>query len=162
MKNKILFFPFMFIVSILFFCSLNCLSYVAENSIYGSSEDAGIASYWLDAETSSVHKMVTVNEKTTVVSIIRYNNGNRTEVMDLIKSEIIDGKVNWSYYVPSTRYTVEMKVVSSNDNEIAVSWNNKNEREEADAGDEILVRCKEDGTELSPRNRNIPYGGFDD
>jgi hypothetical protein len=156
MKKKILFFPFVFIASILLFCSLNCLSFVAENSIYGSSEDAGIASYWLDAETSSVHKMVTVNEKTTVVSIIRYNNGNRTEVMDLIKSEIVDGKVNWSYYVPSTGYTVEMKAVSSNENEIAVSWNNKNEREEADSGDEILVRCKEDGTELSPHNRNMP------
>ena len=163
MKHNILLFPFSLIISLLLLCGLNCATYIVDNSKNDSSADeAGIVSYWLDSETATVHKMITVNEKNKVVSIIRYNNGNRTEVMDIIRSEIVDGKVKWAYYVPSTGYTVEMKVVISNDNEISIEWNNRDTKGETDSGDEVLVRCKEDGTELSPRNNNVFHDGFDE
>jgi len=136
---------------------------MADNAISDSSaNEAELVSYWLDAETATVHKMITVNAKSKVVSIIRYNNGNRTEVMDIIRSEIVEGRVNWVYYVPSTGYTVEMNAVSSNDNEINIKWKNRDENGAADFGDEVLVRCKENGTELSPRNSNIFYDALDE
>ena len=158
MKNNILSFPFALILSILLLCGLNCSGFIKDDSTHSSSADeAGIVSYWLDTETATVHKMVTVNEKSRVVSIIRYSNGVRAEVMDIIRSEIVDGKVKWAYYVPSTGYTVEMKAVLSNDYEVPIEWNNRDADGETDFGDDVLIRCKEDGTGLSPHNSDMLY-----
>ena len=153
MKKNILFSSFVLIVSIMLLCGLNCAKSIKDDSIY-SSDRAGDVSYWLDPETDTVHKMITINEESRVVSIIKYSDGISTEVMDIIKSEIIDGKLNWAYYVPSTGYTVMMKIVSSNDNEITVAWNNRDVNDETDSGEEVLIRCEENGTELSPHDNN--------
>ena len=154
MKNNVLFFTFTLIVFILFLCGLNCAKSIKDDLKY-SSNTVGDASYWLDPETSTVHKMITINENREIVSIIRYSDGIRTEVMEIIKSEIIDDKVNWAYYVPSTGYTVEMKVVSFNSNKIIIKWKNRDANGETDSGDEVLVRCEENGTDFSPRNDNM-------
>ncbi|MCL1864478.1 MAG: hypothetical protein FWF73_01555 [Spirochaetes bacterium] len=146
MKNNILFFSFSIVVSILL--GLNCIKSIKDDSIYNSDE-AGDVTYWFDSETSSVHKMITINEKSRVASIIRYTNGIKTEVMEIIRSEIVDGKIRWVYYVPSTGYTVEMKAVLSNDNEISIEWNNRDSDGETDSGTEVLIRCEENGVELS-------------
>ena len=157
MKNKILFSRFVLIVFILFVCGLNCTKSVKDDSI-ASADEAGSVGYWLDPETSTVHKMINVDEKKKVVSIIRYDDGIKTEVMDIIKSEIVDGKINWAYYVPSTGYTVEMKAVSFKGNKIIVKWKNRNAEGGTDSGDETLIRCAENGKDLQPRNNNT----FDD
>ncbi|MCL2155072.1 MAG: hypothetical protein FWH53_05345 [Leptospirales bacterium] len=154
MKKNILFFHFVLIVSIMFLCGLNCTKSIKDDSIY-SSDRAVDVSYWLDPETDTVHKMITINEESSVVSIIKYSNGITTEVMDIVKSEIIDGRLNWAYYVPSTGYTVMMKIVSSNDNEITVAWDNRDVNDETDSGEEVLIRCEENGAELSPHDINV-------
>jgi len=146
MKKNILFIPFVLFISIALLFGLNCAKSIKDDS------HNGIVSYWLDPETGTVHKMVTVNERSRIVSIIRYRNGIKTEVMDIIKSEIIGGKLVWAYYVPSTGYTVEMKIISSNDNRITVVWNNKDKDGDIDSGEEYLARCEEDGTGLSPQS----------
>ena len=92
--------------------------------------------------------MITINGKTMIESIIRYDNGTAEEVMEVIRSEVVDGKSAWAYYVPSTGYTVEMKVVSSTGNEITVEWNNKDPEDEVNYGEEVLIRCEEYGAEL--------------
>ena len=146
MKNNILFYSFALIVSILL-CGLNCAKSVKDDSVYSPVTEA--VSYWLDTETSTVHKMITINEKSKIVSIIRYNDGVSTEVMEIVKSETVAGKIRWAYYVPSTGYTVEMEAVSFNDNEIVVKWNNKDMDGETDSGDETLIRCEENGTDYN-------------
>jgi len=157
MRDNIFFFRFVLIVSILFFCGLNCIKSVKDDL----SVPAGNVSYWLDSETSSVHKMITVNDKSEIVSIIRYEDGISIEVLEIIRSEIIDGKLSWAYYVPSTGYTVEMKVVSSDANRITVKWKNKNTDGGTDSGDEILIRCEENGSDLSSGNDNGFYDVLD-
>ena len=161
MKNNGLLPLFAVVVSILFLCGLSCAKFIKDDLVY-SADEAEDASYWLDSETSTVHKMITINEKSKIVSIIRYSNGIKIEVMDVIRSEIIAGKANWAYYVPSTGYTVEMKVISSNDNEITIEWNNKDADGEVDSGEEILIRCEENGTELYPYNIDMLYDTLED
>ena len=141
MKNKNLLFSFSLAISLILLCNLNCIQSIKDDSIYSSDD----VSYWLDTETNSVHKMITINGKTMVESIIRYDNGTAEEVMEVIRSEVVDGKAVWAYYVPSTGYTVEMKVVSSTGNEITVEWNNKDPEDEVNYGEEVLIRCEEHG-----------------
>ena len=121
------------LVSIFLLCGLNCAKSIRDDSVY-RQYSVETVSFWLDPETSTVHKMLTVNEKSEIVSIIRYSDGVSTEVMEIIKSEIVDGKVKWAYYVPSTGYTVEMKTVSFNNNEIVVEWNNRDMDGKTDSG----------------------------
>jgi hypothetical protein len=139
---------YMLLLSTLFLLMSGCVSQ-QEKPIH-SSKSADIIepeeiNYWLDEETGTVHKVITVNGAEKVVSIIKYKDGNPLEVMKIISSGSVDGKIHWIYFVPSTRYIVELTAVSRNDEEIKIEWKNRNEEGDEDSGTDILLRCAEYG-----------------
>lgn len=104
-----------------------------------------IAGFWLDEETGTVHKIINENGQEKVVSIIKYKDGNSLEVMKVISSQNRDGKLHWIYFVPSTKYVVELTTSVMTDNKINIEWKNRSGEGEEDSGKDVLLRCSETG-----------------
>jgi len=101
--------------------------------------------YWLDKETETVHRIVVENGAEKVVSIIKYKDGKILEVMKILSSENNKGKLHWIYFVPSTKYIVELNAISVNNNEITVEWKNRGAKGETGSGNDRLIKCDENG-----------------
>ncbi len=104
-----------------------------------------ISGFWLDEETGTVHKIIIENGKEKVVSVIKYKDGKSLEVMKIISSQNTDGKLHWIYFVPSTKYIVELTTSEISDNKVNVEWKNRSGEDEEESGSEILFRCSEIG-----------------
>lgn len=107
--------------------------------------EPGTIKYWLDKETSTVHKMTCNGTDKSIVSIIKYRDGMPLEVMKIIKSGNINGRLHWAYFVPSTKYIVELTALSLTENEIKFEWKNKAGDGVEKSGRDILVNCNEYG-----------------
>ena len=101
--------------------------------------------YWFDRETSTVHKMICRSGEKRIVSIIKYHQGEPLEIMKVIKSVNLNGGLNWAYFVPSTKYIVELTVISMNDNQIMFEWKNMAADGVEKSGRDILVECDQSG-----------------
>ncbi len=102
-------------------------------------------SFWLDKETDTVHKIASENGVKKIVSVIKYNEGKPLEVMKIIISDSNNGKLHWIYFVPSTKYVVELTESSEVDSGIKIDWKNRTPEGLEDSGSDILVRCTENG-----------------
>jgi len=109
--------------------------------------------YWLDEETDTVHKIVYENGSVKVVSTVKYKNQNPLEVMRILSSRNINGKIHWVYFVPSTKYIVELTELSTSEDGINVEWKNKSARGEEKSGSDLLLRCAENGF-IAGKNKN--------
>ncbi len=142
MKNCM---KFTFALILLFFGCLNSRTVQQNASMPEINPDSALFNYWLDKETGTVHKIAEQNGKETILSIIKYRKGIPLEDMKLTFSDSVNGHLHWIYSVPSTGYTVELTEVSKNKNSIDVEWKNKNDKGEEDSGNDILIRCDENG-----------------
>ncbi|PKL19268.1 MAG: hypothetical protein CVV49_01960 [Spirochaetae bacterium HGW-Spirochaetae-5] len=137
-----------FFITALLLIFSGCLNrqLVPEN-IPDSKINSGVVnfSYWLDEETGTVHKVAEQDGIETVVSIIRYRKEIPLEEMKILKSEYVEGKLHWIYYVPATGYTLEFTAVSKSSNSITIEWKNRNAEGEVDSGMDLIVRCNETG-----------------
>ena len=63
--------------------------------------------------------------------------------MEIKSSEWKDDILSWSYYVPSTGYTVFFKTVSVSKNELVTEWINRDSAGVTKSGKETLARYVE-------------------
>lgn len=109
------------------------------------AEASGRSVFWLDRETGTVHKIISENGIEKVVSIIKYRHGIPLEKMKIVSSENSEGKIHWIYFVPSTKYIVELTALSFDNSGISVEWKNKSSDGDVDSGSDILIKCDEHG-----------------
>lgn len=102
-------------------------------------------SYWFDKETSTVHTILYKNGEKRIVSIIKYRDGEPLEIMKIIRSDDKNGRLQWTYFVPSTKYIVELKTVSITGNEITFEWKNRSSEGDVKSGLDILTECNQYG-----------------
>jgi hypothetical protein len=102
-------------------------------------------SFWLDEETSTVHKMISEGREKKIVSIIKYHHGKSIEIMKIVRSDCMNGRLRWIYFVPSTKYVIELTEVLTSDSEISFEWKNRNSEGEEDSGSDKLIECSEQG-----------------
>ncbi len=107
--------------------------------------ESGKVNFWLDEETGTVHRTETVEGVEQVVSIIKYKDEKPLEVMKILSSQNKNGKIRWSYFVPSTQYVVELIAISLSENEISIEWKNRNAEGDEDSGTDHFLRCNETG-----------------
>ena len=146
----------MVIISSLFFLS-GCSDHVGvieSLAKQGNNEHLEIVCFWYDKETSTVHKIASENGKERVVSVIKYRNGRFLEKMKIISSSCLEGKTQWIYFVPSTKYVVEMNAVLKGGSSTALDWKNQTAEGEIKSGSDQLVRCDETGAILSEEKNN--------
>jgi hypothetical protein len=77
---------------------------------------------------------------------------NDDEIFEVKKSNWKDGVLSWTFYVPSTEYTVRMATTSISENEIHCTWENHE-----DNGTEVLTRYISE-TELEGSSKKAKSG----
>lgn len=111
--------------------------------------------FWFDKETNTVHKFISENGEERVISIIKYKDRAVLEKMIIVKSRFRDGHLQWAYFVPTTKYIVELNALSLSGDSISVNWTNKNARGEVSSGADVLVRCNEDGSIIGEYDKSV-------
>ncbi len=101
--------------------------------------------FWLDSETDTVHKISSENGIKKVLSVVKYKEGKPLEVMKIISSDSNNNKLHWIYFVPSTKYIVELSEISTDDRRIEIGWKNRTPEGVEDSGSDILVKSNENG-----------------
>ena len=104
---------------------------------------ADLDGVWVDTETNDLHTIVWKDGRFEVTSVVEQGDGQEFETMDLKSSEWKDDVLSWSYYVPSTGYTVYFKAVSVNKNELVTEWINRDSAGVTKSGKETLTRYVE-------------------
>lgn len=100
---------------------------------------------WVDTETNDLHTIVWKDGRFEVTSVVEQGDGRSAEKMELRSSEWKDGVLSWSYYVPSTGYTVFFKALSVNKDELITEWINRDSAGVTKSGKETLSRFVEGG-----------------
>ncbi len=108
-------------------CSCNALSFLTAPEAL-----PGLAGKWQDPDTLTIHTISWLSGKYVVVSSI----DNDNEVYVLKDQTWQDGTLTWTYYVPSTGYSVTFETVSLNGDSLATNWSN----DHGDSGTQDLQR----------------------
>ena len=124
-----------------------------------SSPDKEIITYWFDKETSTVHKMMCKSGEKRIISIVKYYKGEPIELMKIIKSANMNGRLHWAYFVPSTKYIVELSTLSITENKITIEWKNRTGDGVEKSGRDILIECNQFG--IIPAGKNGEKESFD-
>ena len=119
-------------------CGKNIKTIISSPEPVGQQNQV-LATYWFDKETSTVHTIISKGGEKRVVSIIKYRDGAPLEIMKIIRSVDKNGMLHWAYFVPSTKYIVELTMVSITGNEITFEWKNRSFEGDVKHGRDILV-----------------------
>jgi hypothetical protein len=92
-----------------------------------------LAGSWRDNETRTIHTIRWQDDHFVVVSSIV----ERGEVFQITAQSWRDGILTWTYYVPSTKYSVTFKTVALSGDNLRCSWSGT-----AGAGFETLSRVR--------------------
>lgn len=105
---------------------------------------ADLDGVWVDTETNDLHTIVWKDGRFEVTSVAEQGDDQDAEKMELKSTEWKDNVLSWSYYVPSTGYTVYFKTVSVNKDELSTEWINRDSSGVTKSGKETLSRYVED------------------
>lgn len=101
----------------------------------------GLAGVWLDSETNDLHAIERNGDGFRVSSVIEQcAEGAVPEKMEMKSSEWENGVLSWSYFVPSTGYSVFFKTVSLDGDNLETEWVNRDSAGVTRSGKETLTR----------------------
>ena len=112
----------------------------ASNQVKTSSSE-GLAGMWLDSETNDLHTIEQNGDGYRVSSVIEQcAEGAVPEKMEMKSSEWENGVLSWSYFVPSTGYSVFFKTLSLDGDNLETEWVNRDSTGVTRSGKETLTR----------------------
>lgn len=112
---------------------------VSENKV--NKVIKGLEGVWEDPETHNLHSINRTDNNYTVSSIVNFGSDNKpVENQKVISSRWDGNELNWSYYVPSTKYTVNFRLLYVAENKLKVEWSNDDGNGYKKKGTETLVR----------------------
>ena len=101
---------------------------------------------WQEAD-GTIYDIQPVKKKIRIVSI-KDTDG---ELFEIIKSGLKKDVLKWTYYVPSTKYTVKMETTSITEHEIHCLWKNA-----YSSGTEVLTKIDS----VPPKSKKIAQPGI--
>ena len=114
---------FVFILVLIVLATLSC-NFV-ESLFTGSEPPIDLAGVWFNPMTHSETTIVWEDDEFKVVSVIDTDDG---EVRPVQESDWNGTRIRWTYYVPSTDYTVTFTMESLEGNSLYCSWFNDQDR----------------------------------
>ncbi len=114
---------FVFILMLIVLTTLSC-NFV-ESLFTGSEPPIDLAGVWFNPMTHSETTIVWEDDEFKVVSVIDTDDG---EVRPIQESDWNGTRIRWTYYVPSTDYTVTFTMESLEGNSLHCSWFNDHDR----------------------------------
>ena len=85
----------------------------------------GLDGVWEDPETKDLHTIIKTKGIYKVISVINYGSNKESAEHEIVKSsQWQNGVLKWSYYVPSTKYTVYFKTLNLDNNKLKIEWSN--------------------------------------
>ena len=135
---------------------------VTDNNIVPVSPYTG---KWIDTETNSITEIALKGDIPVVISVTDYSDiqeKDGEENYKVTQSSFENGVLQWSYFVPSTNYTVNFKVTSSETNKLKTQWNNLSPEGETSNGLETLIRVDENLVPLEAPEQAVDQDGGED
>jgi hypothetical protein len=100
----------------------------------------GLAGFWQDSETLTVHTIIWDGNQYTVISSKNPDSGSH-EITDQSWN---NGSLTWTYYVTANDTSVTFDTISVDGDSLYTNWNNSR----GDNGTETLVRVESDGSSI--------------
>lgn len=117
---------------------------------------------WEDSQTGSKHTVIKNGNGYKVESIITNTYNSTPETMDIRDSKYENGRLSWSYFVPSTGYTVHFESVSVEENIMQVLWTNNDGKGNILNGQETLIRIVNGKRAVEPKVDDEEYTNYND
>jgi hypothetical protein len=159
-KNHISLLSFMLILFIPAACSGG--KNIKNGTISAAGSGVTPAGIWEDSQTGSKHTIVRDGQGYKVESIITDGYDEVSEVMEIRSSVYADGKISWSYFVPSTGYLVNFESVSYDENTMHVLWTNNDGKGNTLSGKETLIRIVNGKRSVEPEAGDEEYNNYND
>jgi hypothetical protein len=122
---------FVFILTLIVFTTLSC-NFV-ESLFLESEPPIDLAGVWFNPMTHSETTIVWEDDEFKVVSVVDTDDG---EVRPVQESDWNGTRIRWTYYVPSTDYTVTFTMTSLEGDQLYCDWFNDHNR----SGTRIMER----------------------
>jgi hypothetical protein len=114
---------FVFILTLIVFTTLSC-NFV-ESLFLESEPPIDLAGVWFNPMTHSETTIVWEDDEFKVVSVVDTDDG---EVRPVQESDWNGTRIRWTYYVPSTDYTVTFTMTSLEGDQLYCDWFNDHDR----------------------------------